>query len=209
MIKAVLLEKLLKLTHVSYRINQEKWERARQKTRSGGIFLGWHCFIWVLSYFFARKNRKIDNSFITLASLSQDGQLITSVLERLGWKVIRGSSSRGAIKSLRLLLQELERERRIVITPDGPRGPARKIKPGAVLLQRRSQLPIIPIGIAIDWKYTFASWDEFQLPYPGSKICLYFGNHIDSLGDYAKDEACELLEERMKQAHNRAADLLK
>ena len=208
MIKAVLLEKLLKVMHGSYRIRCKNWQRAKTGTQNGGIFLGWHCFIWVLAHFFARKNKEIDRSFVTLASLSEDGQLITEVLNRLDWEVVRGSSSRGAIKSLRLLLQELENGRRIVITPDGPRGPARNIKPGSVLLQRRSNLPIIPVGVAIDWKYTFSSWDEFQLPYPGSKIAVYFGDYVNDLSELNKEKACEFLEERMIKAHKQSANML-
>ncbi len=208
MIKAIILEKLLRMAHKSYRVRCNNWEKASKATQSGGIFLGWHCFIWVLAYFFARKHKKVGDRFITLASLSEDGQLITDVLNRLGWKVIRGSSSRGAIKSLRLLLQELENERRVVITPDGPKGPARKVKPGSVLLQRRSNLPVVPVGIAIDWKYTFSSWDEFQLPYPGSKISLYFGDTVDDLAGLEKEEACELLETKMEDARKRASEML-
>ncbi len=208
MSRALLLEKLIRLTHLTYRRRSPNWERARRETEEGGIFLVWHCFIWPLVHFFTLRAREEGISFVTLASMSDDGQLITDVLHRFDWRVVRGSSSRGAIQSLRKLLNELAEERRVFITPDGPKGPPREIKPGPVLLQRKSELPMIPVGTAVNRAYTFSSWDEFRLPWPGSKISIYFGQPITELADYGKEEACRYVETRMEQAHEQAAKLL-
>jgi len=208
MSRAIVLEKLIRITHLSYRIETHNRQRARSAASSGGIFLGWHCFIWILAHHFSRLGQYSGERFVTLASLSEDGQLITDVLQRLEWQVVRGSSSRGGIKSLRLLLRELEKENRVVLTPDGPRGPARQIKPGAVLLQRRSELPLIPVGVAVGWKYEFSSWDRFQLPLPGSKIHLHYGEPVVDLSGYDRDEACAHLEEKLEEACARAREHL-
>lgn len=208
MTRDFLLEKLIRLTHLTYQRRSSNWDKARRQTGEGGIFLLWHCFIWPLVHFFSLRAKEEGENFVTLASMSEDGQLITDVLQRFDWEIVRGSSSRGAIQSLRRLLAELDEGRRVIITPDGPKGPPRRIKPGSVLLQRKSELPIIPVGTAISRAYTFSSWDEFRMPWPGSKIFIYFGEPIEDLDDFDKEEACRHLEHKMEEAHARAEELL-
>lgn len=206
MIKDFLLEKLIVITHKTYRLKVSNWEKARKKTDAGGIFLGWHCFIWIYSHLFPHIIPDGEEKFVTLASLSSDGELIARILNRLDWAPVRGSSSRGAVRSLRILLDKLDDGRRVVITPDGPRGPARKMKPGAILLQRRSELPIIPTGTFVKWKYRFSSWDRFQFPLPGSKLFVHFGDPIYNLEEKNREEACNFLEEAMINAEKRARE---
>src|SRR5208337_4610625 len=67
----------------------------------------------------------------------------------LGGEVIRGSSTYTGARALRDYYQALVHEGiSPAITPDGPRGPAWKFKPGAILLSQLSQRPIIPMAYA-------------------------------------------------------------
>ncbi len=55
----------------------------------------------------------------------------------------------------------------VSLTPDGPKGPRNKLKPGAVVAAQRAQVPIQFLKICINHKYVFPkSWDKFELPYP-------------------------------------------
>ena len=64
------------------------------------------------------------------------------------------------------------------ITPDGPRGPRRELKPGVVMIASQSGLPIVPVGIGFVRAWRFGSWDRFALPLPGSTLVGVVGAPI-------------------------------
>jgi lysophospholipid acyltransferase (LPLAT)-like uncharacterized protein len=76
-----------------------------------------------------------------LISQHRDGELIARIAERLGYATGRGSSTRGGEEGARDMLRLAEEGRVLAITPDGPRGPAEKVKPGLVFLASRTGLP--------------------------------------------------------------------
>jgi lysophospholipid acyltransferase (LPLAT)-like uncharacterized protein len=63
------------------------------------------------------------------------------------------------------------------ITPDGPRGPAWKFKPGAILLAQLSQRPMIPMAYAASraWKI---QWDRFVIPKPFARVAVAVGEPV-------------------------------
>ena len=70
-----------------------------------------------------------------LISPSVDGELGAMLVRRFGGAVIRGSSTHTGARALRDYYQALVKDNvSPVITPDGPRGPRFKFKPGALLL---------------------------------------------------------------------------
>ena len=76
------------------------------------------------------------------------------------------------------MIEALARGQDIAITPDGPRGPALKIKRGVIDLARRTNAPICPVGIAASHYRAASSWDAFQLPLPGARMAFIFGELI-------------------------------
>ena len=110
-----------------------------------------------------------------LISPSVDGEIGAMLVRKLGAEVIRGSSSHTGARALRDYYQALSHEGiSPAITPDGPRGPPWKFKPGAVLLAQLSQRPIIPMAFAASraWKI---KWDRFVIPMPGARIAIVVG----------------------------------
>ncbi len=110
-----------------------------------------------------------------LVSPSVDGEFGALLVRRLGATVIRGSSSHTGARTLRDFYQALVQEGvSPVITPDGPKGPAGRFKPGALLLAQLSQRPIIPFSYYASrcWKI---SWDRFVIPMPGARIGFAIG----------------------------------
>ena len=61
------------------------------------------------------------------------------------------------------------------ITPDGPHGPRREFKPGAILLSQMTGRPILPIAYAARRAWLFPTWDRFVLPWPFTRIVLAVG----------------------------------
>lgn len=66
----------------------------------------------------------------------------------------------------------------LVITPDGPRGPRYKIKPGIVIAARTASVSIIPTSWRADKMWVLNTWDKLMIPKPFSRITLCFGSPI-------------------------------
>ena len=105
-------------------------------------------------------------------SKSKDGELITKTIKKLGYGVIRGSSSKGGAAAVLKIIDELKQKNiQIAITPDGPKGPAYRIKDGIAAIAQKSEIPVYPTVV------TYAkpairlhSWDSFMIPLPFAKI---------------------------------------
>jgi lysophospholipid acyltransferase (LPLAT)-like uncharacterized protein len=113
-----------------------------------------------------------------LISPSVDGEIGAMIVRNLGAEVIRGSSSHTGARALRDYYQALAHEGvSPAITPDGPRGPPWKFKPGAVLLAQLSGRPMIPLSYAASsaWKI---KWDRFVIPKPFSRIVVAVGEPV-------------------------------
>ncbi len=146
-----------------------------------------------------------------LISPSVDGELGAMLVRSVGAEVIRGSSTHTGARALRDYYQALAHENvSPAITPDGPRGPARKFKPGAVLLAQLSQRPIIPMAYAASraWKI---KWDRFVIPKPFSRIALVVGEpvYVAKGLDAAALERLQIeMEERLNSLYLTAKKLL-
>jgi len=105
-----------------------------------------------------------------LISQHADGQLIAEVCENLGFRTVRGSTTRGGADAIRHMMRL---SAHLAITPDGPRGPRRKTQQGLTYLAARTGLPIVPVGIAFRRPWRMSSWDRFALPKPWSLgVCV-------------------------------------
>jgi len=133
------------------------------------IFALWHARLLPLVY--AHRGRGV----VVLVSRHTDGEWIARTIERLGYGTARGSSTRGGEEGLRQLMAREARARGLAITPDGPRGPAERVKPGLVWLASRSGLPIVPVAAGADRAHVFRSWDGFRVPLPFARVCVQYG----------------------------------
>src|SRR5205814_4800602 len=108
-------------------------------------------------------------------SASRDGDLIADVTQRFGFDVVRGSSSRMGASALLELSQVLASGRDILITPDGPRGPAYELGPGIVFLAQKTGAPVVPVNMEFSSCWRVKSWDRFIIPKPFSKVRVIVG----------------------------------
>ncbi|MCP4602511.1 MAG: lysophospholipid acyltransferase family protein [Proteobacteria bacterium] len=116
-----------------------------------------------------------------LASLSRDGTLQARILRLLGFTVVRGSSSRGGAAGLKGLLDVVGNGADAAFAVDGPRGPAFKVKSGAVLVAKQTGGCLIPINTRASSCWTFKkTWDDYQLPKPFARIEIIRGQPIQT-----------------------------
>jgi lysophospholipid acyltransferase (LPLAT)-like uncharacterized protein len=110
----------------------------------------------------------------TLISQHRDGEYIARIVERWGFHVVRGSSSRGGTEALRGLMRAARQGKSLAITPDGPRGPREKMKPGPLIIAQRLGIPIIPVLGSASRAWYFGGWDRFLVPKPFSTVRVLY-----------------------------------
>jgi|GEM_PF-190023 len=142
-----------------------------------------------------------------LISDHRDGELITQVIKRLGFGVVRGSTTRGGARALREMTSKIDRGN-LCVTPDGPRGPRRHVHQGLVYLASRTGLPIVGAGMAFKNPWRAASWDRFCVPRPHSKAACVAPAPVTVPPDADREtlEACRALVERRMQTATAEAE---
>jgi lysophospholipid acyltransferase (LPLAT)-like uncharacterized protein len=122
-----------------------------------------------------------------LISGHRDGRIIADAVSHFGIDSIAGSSSKGGLTALRLMVKTLKGGDCVGITPDGPRGPAMQASQGIVAAARLAQVPIIPISYATRRHRVMQSWDRFHLAFPFTSGIHLWGTPIEVPAD--ADEA--------------------
>lgn len=113
-----------------------------------------------------------------LVSPSDDGGLVTRALAKFGYRVVRGSTSRGGARAMRELAAALHDGASVVLTPDGPRGPRFAMNSGAAWLSRDRGRPIVTLAVAVDRAWRLRSWDRFTIPKPFARLLVTYGDPL-------------------------------
>ena len=128
----------------------------------------WHnrllIFPLILRRFFPQRHGA------ALISASRDGDLLADAVQRFGYDVIRGSSSRLGASAILQLAEVLASGRDVVITPDGPRGPAYELGAGIIFLAQKSGAAVLPMNLEYSRCWRLGSWDRFIVPRPFAKV---------------------------------------
>jgi lysophospholipid acyltransferase (LPLAT)-like uncharacterized protein len=159
------------------------------------IYAVWHDQL--LTALFAGRHRRT----VALVSKHQDGSYLARALKMVGVGAVRGSSSRGGAGAMRELLK-LPPLMNVVITPDGPRGPRRRVKAGVAFLGSHTGRAIVPTAFACtrSWKVP-GSWSDLLIPKPFAVLYAIAGepiqapSNLDPAGRSAVDR---LLQEQME-----------
>jgi lysophospholipid acyltransferase (LPLAT)-like uncharacterized protein len=175
-----------------------KQKQADTLTKSQGkaVYATWHQRVIYHARHLAGKNLTV------MVSQSRDGEYAVRLLSLLGHNNVRGSSTRGGPQALKELTQTIKKGGRGGILADGPLGPARVAKIGAVIMAYEAQAPLIPITWGADRCWVINSWDRFLLPKPFARIVIYYAEPIwvSPASDGKKLEHYRrLLEERLNQ----------
>jgi lysophospholipid acyltransferase (LPLAT)-like uncharacterized protein len=157
------------------------------------VFAFWHRSLLTCAHRF--RNRDI----AILISRSFDGELIARTVELLGFKAIRGSSSRGGAVALRQMAEAYRAGHRCAFTADGPRGPNMVAQAGPVSLARLVEAPWVGAFYALPLRaWTLNSWDRFLIPKPFSRVLITWPPHVP---------ATELTLAKVQQALDQAVQL--
>jgi hypothetical protein len=149
------------------------------------IYAFWHETMLIPAYRYGRPDVH------ALVSSHTDGQFLAGMLQQLGFSTVAGSSGRSGTEAMRRMLK-IGQESHIAISPDGPRGPRRKLKSGPIYLAARTGMPIVPFGFACNRAMRAKSWDRLIVPKLFSKgygvcaspICIPRGIEREELEPY-------------------------
>jgi len=168
-----------------------------------GIFVFWHNAVIPATYFYRNRNIAV------MTSSSFDGEYIARIIQRFGFRAVRGSSTRGAVRALMGMHREVESGNSVAFTIDGPRGPRYVAKPGPVLLAKNVQVPIYAFYVAVERAWILNSWDQLRIPKPFSPVQvvlaspLHVSSEIDSAAVQRRHEQMQAALERVREQAER------
>ncbi len=156
----------------------------------------WHGTMLLPWYLFRNKN------LTAIVSKSKDGNILTKLLQMWNYNVQRGSSSKAGKEVLQKLIENALQNKSIAITPDGPRGPEKEMKAGAVIIAKKANVPLILVGIAFKKKKILNSWDKFQVPYLFTKAYAVYSEPILINKNLSYEETDKKIKEIEKELNN-------
>jgi lysophospholipid acyltransferase (LPLAT)-like uncharacterized protein len=161
---------LLRLLAATWRLRivNGDYPRALRAAKAPVVFALWHGQLLPLLMMHRHENVSI------LISEHRDGEIIARVAERLGYHTVRGSTTRGGERALLGLARVLQSGGDVAVTPDGPRGPARRFAPGALVAAQRGGGTILPIAASASRAWRLKSWDAFLIPKPFARVTVAY-----------------------------------
>src|SRR3972149_5313307 len=153
------------MSTLDYKVAYYDWsiDPVFPECRGQKIYIFWHEYILFPIYLRGHCNLTM------LLSRHRDAEILSHTAYHLGFDFVRGSTNRGGVAAIRELLEK-SRCMHLTITPDGPRGPRRKLAPGSIYLASKRGLPLVVMGYGYDrpWRVKSA-WDHFAIPRPFSR----------------------------------------
>lgn len=165
---------LLKALAATWRFTErgvEHWRPLRDARRPF-LFVLWHSRILPLLALHKREG------LVLLISRHRDGQYLADLAAGWGYRSVRGSTRRGGEIGLLGIVRALEDGAVVAVTPDGPRGPAERVQPGAVAAAQHAGVPIVAAGARPASAWYLGSWDRMCIPRPFTKVHVAYGPPI-------------------------------
>ena len=197
-----IMTSILKLLLLSYRLVRiEGIEHEKEAIKKSGktVYCSWHQRILFHPWHLSKRGVTV------MVSQSRDGEFAARFVNAIGLSDVRGSSTRGGMGALIKLTQKiLKGETNGGMIVDGPLGPPRVVKMGAVLIAKRSNVPLMPIMWGADRCWVLNSWDRFIIPKPFARIAYCYSEPI-WVPETAEDEELEKYRKLLEDSLNKAA----
>jgi lysophospholipid acyltransferase (LPLAT)-like uncharacterized protein len=174
-------------------VEEGRW-RPLYEARRPHVFLLWHEALLPLLWQHRRQ------AIAIVVSEARDGQYLAEFAATLGYRAVRGSSTRGAARALLGAVRELRAGSAVAFTPDGPLGPRRVLKPGIVAAAQRGAGIVVPLHAEADRAWRLDSWDRFMIPKPGARVRILYGRPFEvAPGDAGLAAGLAKAEERLRE----------
>lgn len=198
---------LIRLLRWSNRVDWEGRDVLERIHREEGPYLlaFWHEQLLMMPYVYP------GGRITVMISRHGDGEWIARTVGRFGVHATRGSTTRGGSAALRAMVRRIHDGWDGAFTPDGPRGPRRRVQPGVLQAARLSGAPIVPVAVAASRARRLDSWDRFLVPLPLGRLVFVYEEPLRvgrEAGTEALEAAAAVLEDRLNAAAARAEALV-
>jgi lysophospholipid acyltransferase (LPLAT)-like uncharacterized protein len=192
---------LIKLIGRTARFEVEGWENHETATHGGSlpIYAFWHDRIFLTTYWWPKQ---IERAPVVMTSRSFDGEYIARFIQRFGYGAVRGSSTRGGTGAIVEMVRLMRAGCATAFTIDGPVGPPRVAKMGAVLLAKKTGQPILPVTMALRRYWRAPTWDSLQIPKPFTRARVYIAPPIHVPAD-ADENMLQAMRDELQHALDR------
>lgn len=149
-------------------------------TQDAVVLAFWHEYNLVAAAAVHRLRRHCHH--VSFSTQGFRGQVMTAMLAGLdaGSVPLPPEGERAEATRLAREMARLgERGSSLVVSPDGPLGPYRRAKPGALIVARESGLPLVPWAVAARPAIRLTGrWDRHLVPLPFSRLRVIEGEPI-------------------------------
>jgi lysophospholipid acyltransferase (LPLAT)-like uncharacterized protein len=149
------------------RVGNESFDMLRARNEPF-IVVFWHGEIVPVTWVHRRSG------IAPLISRHADGEVIARIVEGLGYRTVRGSTTRGGVRALLETAQYVNDGITVGFTPDGPRGPRHVFAPGALIVAQRTGRPIVALGATASRAWRLKSWDRHLVPKPFATVTIRY-----------------------------------
>ncbi|HEU4485407.1 MAG TPA: lysophospholipid acyltransferase family protein [Povalibacter sp.] len=194
------------------RIRYVGLEEFRELVRKHGAVVPvcWHQHLLLIARFLvSSKVRPMKPGF--MISPSVDGEAPSMLARFYGAQVVRGSGTYSGLRAVRGAHSSLQEGISLAVTPDGPRGPRFKFKPGAIFAAQISGKPVVPVAYAARPARILKTWDKFVIPLPFGRVHIAMGEPYYPPKELNGEQMAEVqreLERRMLETYTRAKQSL-
>lgn len=180
---------------LSFTTKREYFYSNSVEMNNANIIVFWHRKIFTVC-----NATRVIKKKASIVSASNDGEILSELLRREGNELIRGSSNRDNIKSLKEAMKYAKNKYTIGIAIDGPKGPIYEPKAGAIFIAQKTGLPIVPVGSYTSRKWIFQKmWDKLEIPKPFSKCIHYVGEPFYLEKSMDLEEAIKLVKQKIHE----------
>ena len=165
---------LIRLLAATWRFRETGGEHIARlrRDRRPFLFALWHSRILPLLYYHRHQG------IVLLISRHRDGGYLADLSASLGYGAVRGSTNRGGEVGLLGIVRALQGGAEVAVTPDGPRGPAEQVQPGAVAAAQHAGAPLLPLSARARSAWYLGSWDRMCIPKPFARVEIVYGAPI-------------------------------
>ena len=176
----------------------EKFEQIKKDGKTP-ILGFWHDRIFLGTYYFRHRG------IVVMSSQSYDSEYVARFIQRFGYGIVKGSSTRGGVGGLVAMIRVMRDGLPTGFTLDGPKGPRFVVKPGITLLAKKTNNPILPFMVESKSFWQIGSWDKLHIPKPFSRAKVFVSTPI-----YVSPDANEKeLENKRLELQNSLDELVK
>jgi len=157
-------------------------DRLERVLESGKPIIGtsWHGMTMMV---IGSMRKYVDlNSIVTIIPDDFRGDILEIFANKIGifpTKIdLSGESTLQMSRKLVTIIRKMQSGSNFLIHPDGPAGPAYKVKPGLTSIAQKTGAAIVPLGCYCRNAYHWHRWDRYTFPLPFSRIQVHVGEPL-------------------------------